>query len=231
MCGRFIVIQVGTLGLRFSAVARFQSETRPDLKKLLENSRYNVAPTQQVLAVVQESGERLLVPMRWGLIPSWAKPGQQLPLNINARDESVATSGMWRGPLRRSRCLIPAEGFFEWSGPRNNRVPHLIRLKSREPFAFAGLFDRSRDPESGANVLSCAIITTSANPLVRGIHDRMPVILPRDAEAMWLDPDVSDPDVLLSLLKPYPDGEMELFPVGTAVNNARVDMPELISPA
>ncbi len=231
MCGRFILVQVGAAGVRFAAVAQFPSETNIDLRRVFETPRRNIAPTQQVLTVVNDRARRLLVPMRWGLVPSWAKDGDKLPLNINARDDRVASSGMWRGPLKRSRCLIPADGFYEWKGPKGQRVPYLVRMQSKELFAFAGLFDTWVHPETGEATRSAAVVTTSPNEVVKDIFDRMPVILPRESEDIWLDPDVTDAQVLVSLLKPYPAGPMEAFQVGAAVNDARNESPDLVAAA
>ena len=234
MCGRFVLIQVGQLIVRFAIVVRYPSEYRPDLTRLpyfLEEPRYNIAPTQQILAVTNEDGERVVEPMRWGLIPSWAKDGQTLPLNINARDDRMATGGFWRQPLRRQRCLIPADGYYEWTGPKSNRTPVFIRRKDERLFAFAGLFDTWRHPNTGDVTKSCAIVTTSPNPSLEQIHNRMPAILSTEAEALWLDPLTRDPGRLRSLIHPYPDEELEHYPVEKTVNKAQTTGPELINRA
>ena len=234
MCGRFVLIQVGQLIVRFAIVVRYPSEYRPDLTRLpyfLDEPRYNIAPTQQILAVTNEDGERVVEPMRWGLIPSWAKDGQTLPLNINARDDRMASGGFWRQPLRRQRCLVPADGYYEWTGPKSNRTPVFIRRKDERLFAFAGLFDTWRHPDTGEVTKSCAIVTTSPNPSLEQIHNRMPAILSTEAEALWLDPLTRDPGRLRSLIHPYPDEELEHYPVEKTVNKAQATGPELINRA
>ncbi len=234
MCGRFVLVQVGHIGVRFSAIVRYPSEYRPDLRKLpdyVDAPRYNIAPTQQLLTVTNEDGERVIEPMRWGLIPSWAKDGQKLPLNINARDDRMATGGFWRRPLRRQRCLIPADGYYEWTGPKKNRTPVYIRRKDEGLIAFAGLFDVWRHPNTGEVTRSCAIVTTSPSPSLEPIHNRMPAILSNEAEALWLDPLTQDPGPLRALVQPYPDEALEHYPVEKTVNTARAQGPELINRA
>lgn len=234
MCGRFVLVQVGHIGVRFSAIIRYPSEYRPDLRKLpdyVDAPRYNIAPTQQILTVTNQDGERAIEPMRWGLVPSWAKDGQKLPLNINARDDRMATGGFWRRPLRRQRCLIPADGYYEWTGPKKNRTPVYIRRKDEGLIAFAGLFDVWRHPNTGEVTRSCAIVTTSPSPSLEPIHNRMPAILSNEAEALWLDPLTQDPGPLRALVQPYPDEALEHYPVEKTVNTARAQGPELIDRA
>ena len=197
--------------------------------------RYNIAPGQQ--APVVRSGEaRALVMMEWGLIPSWTKPpaaGQRSNVHgwINARAETLAQKPSFRTPLMRSRCLVVADGFYEWQKMHDGRSkrPRRIVLKNREPFAFAGLWNRWQPP-SGRVIESFTIITTKANDLLRPIHDRMPVILKREDEEQWLAPDVSDIRVLLSCLLPYASAEMESYEVSPVVNSPRNDRPECLLP-
>ena len=217
--------------MRFTAVERYPSEYRPDLTKLpdaLEGPRYNIAPTQQILTVTNEDGDRVIKPMRWGLIPSWAKDGQTLPLNINARDDRMATGGFWRRPLRNQRCLVPADGYYEWAGPKSNRTPVFIRRKDERLFAFAGLYDTWRHPVTGELTRSCAIVTTDPNPSLKQIHPRMPAILGTEAEALWLDPLTHEPEPLKSLIHPFPEEELESYPVEKTVNRAKSQGPDLI---
>ncbi|MBI4306982.1 MAG: SOS response-associated peptidase, partial [Chloroflexi bacterium] len=192
--------------------------------------RYNIAPTQQVIAVTQRGEDRRLEWMRWGLIPSWAKP-DDLPKNtILARSESVLDSGMWKRPLRRTRCLIPADGFFEWTGEKAERRPMFVRMKDGSIFAFAGLYDLWRNP-AGELVRSCAIITTPSNEMMAKIHSRMPAILPRGAEDAWLDAGLEDADALLALVKPVPSEAMETWEVTRTVNSAANDSPDCLARA
>ena len=219
MCGRFILVDVTELGLRFRVQVTGDTAPVP---------RFNIAPTQSIWTITNEDGTRRAEEMRWGLIPAWAKSDDQIRSSFNARDDKVATSGLWKRPLARTRCLIPASGFYEWTGPKGDRKPQLIRLKGGGLLGFAGIFDTWQNKESGETVRSCAIITTGPNSLMEPIHDRMPVILDAEAEALWLDPATEDPSRLTALLQPYPAEEMETYPVSTVVNSAREDRPEMI---
>jgi len=221
VCGRFtLTTNLGAIAKRFG-VSRF-------LEEVGHAPRYNVAPTQTVI-VVSDDGTRHLAEMRWGLIPSWAKDPAIGNRMINARAETVATKPAFRFALLKRRCVIPADGFYEWRPLGRRKQPVYIALKSREPFAFAGLWESWMSPE-GEEVKSCTIITTEANELLKPIHDRMPVILTREAEAVWLDPTIEDPERVLCLLKPYPPDEIEVYPVSTKVNSPANDRPECIKP-
>jgi putative SOS response-associated peptidase YedK len=199
-----------------------------DTHSALTTPRYNIAPTQTVI-VVNDTGDRQLVPMRWGLIPSWAKDPSIGNRMINARAESIAEKPAFRAALKRRRCIIPADGFYEWQRTVSSKQPVRIVLKSREPFGFAGLWEHWTSP-TGEEVLSCTIITTEVNELLREVHHRMPAILPREAEAAWLDPKVQDTETLLALLKPYPSEAMEYYPVDRLVNSPANDVPQCIIP-
>ena len=166
--------------------------------------------------------------MRWGLIPHWAKDPKIGARMINARAETVAEKPAFRDVLRRRRCLVVADGFYEWQRVGASKRPMRIVMRSGEPFAFAGLWSVWRDPD-GNRIPSCAIITTSANDQLKPIHDRMPVILPRDVEEFWLDRSMDDPDALSSVLTPYDDDTMEAYEVSTLVNPAANDGPEVIA--
>jgi putative SOS response-associated peptidase YedK len=176
MCGRF------TLASPFVAVTeRFHAAAPPDLRP-----RYNIAPGQEVLCVIRDGANRI-EPLRWGLIPFWAKDpaiGNRL---INARAETVAEKPSFRSAFAKRRCLVVADGFFEWRPAGKRKVPVYIFLKSKKPFGFAGLYESWKDP-GGREIRTCTIITTEANEIVRPIHDRMPVILPEGVEDRWLDP-------------------------------------------
>ena len=166
--------------------------------------------------------------MRWGLIPSWAKSASVGSRMINARAETVAERPSFRTAFQRRRCLVLADGFYEWERKGSSRRPMRIVIASGEPFAFAGLWDAWRDPK-GEIVCSCAIITTSANELLSPIHDRMPVILPRKLESFWLDHDIQDP-ALARILTPYTTDEMAAYEVSFLVNSPANDGPELVVP-
>ena len=219
MCGRFTLTPGLTiLQRRFSFAA----------EQLSLNPRYNLAPGQNAPVVVGE-GARVLKLMRWGLVPSWAKDTSIGYKMINARAETVAEKPSFKRPLQRRRCLVLADSFFEWRKVpgEKTKLPLRFVLKSREPFAFAGLWDTWIKPE-GDELQTFTIITTEANELVQPVHHRMPVILPQEHEDAWLDPDNRDTQKLTALLKPYPTEEMEAYPVATLVNSPKNDSPECI---
>ena len=219
MCGRFSLIAgIGELQERFDF----------DGEGLEYAPRFNIAPTQEVLTVVGGESRRGGF-MRWGLIPPWTKDLSTGRPMINARAETVAERPAFRNALRRRRCLVLADGFYEWQMSGSRRRPMRVVMRSREPFAVAGLWETWRDPE-GEVVPSCTIITTEANDLLRPIHERMPVILSRDDEDFWLDVGESDPTALADVLKPYPADAMEAYEVSSLVNSYVNDRPEVIEP-
>lgn len=227
MCGRYSLTQDPTDFLSRLGVAT--STARDGIFR----PRYNIAPSQLVLAVVAPgNGPPQVVKMQWGLIPHWTKNPQTLrrPL-INARSETVAQRPAFRDAFRRRRCIIPADGFYEWQTRKDGRrkQPYRITLKNESVFGFAGLWDRWIDP-GGTTVLTCTILTTTANELVGTIHNRMPVILPEDALDLWLDSGSSISSQLSRLMAPYPAGEMRAYPVSTSVNSPRNDNPSCIRP-
>jgi putative SOS response-associated peptidase YedK len=191
--------------------------------------RYNIAPTQPVAAVRAGAAGRELVRLRWGLVPPWSRDLKQAP--INARAETAADKPMFRAALRKRRCLVPASGFYEWlalAGGRRKQ-PYCFRPGDERPWAFAGLWERWLGPDGP--VESCAILTTEANELVRPVHDRMPVIMPRQHWAAWLDPALQEAGELVPLLRPYPADAMRTYPVGALVSNPRNDGPDCLTSA
>ena len=220
MCGRYSLV---------ASIAELEGRFGFDGADAAYSPSYNVAPTQGVLTVVAESEARRAVRMRWGLIPSWAREASIGSRMINARAETVAEKPSFRTALRRRRCLILADGFYEWRRTSAGKHPMRITMTSGEPFAFAGLWDTWRDQQGDA-VTSCTIITTVANDLLRPIYDRMPVILQRGQEDLWLDHDVREPDILREALIPYNPGAMETYEVSTLVNSPANDGPELSVP-
>ena len=191
--------------------------------------RYNIAPTQPLAAVCEDAGgERRLQHLRWGLIPAWAKDPAIGSRMINARCETVATKPAFRHALRQRRCLIPADGFYEWQQGATGKTPHFIRRRDRAPLAFAGIWERW-DGEGGP-IDSCAILTSAATPQLAPIHERMPVILTADAYAPWLDRDLTDPARLLPWCHSSPDLDLEAYPVSTLVNKVQNDGPECVAP-
>ena|SRR5215211_4708442 len=190
---------------------------------------YNVAPTQGVAAVLAENGHRRLEVLRWGLIPPWADDPQIGSRMINARAETAHEKPSFRRAFRERRCLIPADGFYEWKRTNGTKQPYYIHMKEGRPFAFAGLWESWRE-EGGPEVRSCAILTTRPNALASEIHDRMPVILPAGSREAWLDPE-AEKEELLALLEPYPEDEMETYPVSRYVNSPQNNDPRCVEPA
>jgi putative SOS response-associated peptidase YedK len=220
MCGRYsLTSKLNNLQARFDVEAG----------NLVYRPRYNVAPTQDVLALLNDGRNRAGF-LRWGLIPFWAKDPRIGSRMINARAETVAEKPAFRRALRKQRCLVLADGFYEWKKEGGAKVPMYIASRSREPFGMAGLWETWKSP-SGELLHSCAIITTAANSLMEPIHDRMPVILSQEAEATWLDAGIDDPGALTRLLVPCPAAELEAYPVSTLVNSPRNDDPECLQPA
>ena len=195
--------------------------------------RYNVAPTQQALAVRQKSdGTREGVLLRWGLVPFWAKDLAIGSKMINARAETAREKPAFAESFRKRRSLILADGFYEWGGTAGQpRRPFFIYLKSRQPFAIAGLYDRWKGTAETPPVESCTLLTTSANNLMAPIHDRMPVILPVEQYPLWLDPKEEDATAIQPLLRPFPADAMAMHPVGPGVNNPRNDWADLVKPS
>ena len=217
MCGRYsLIADLGELARRFEF----------DGDWLSFESAYNVAPTQDVLTVVGGETRRGGY-MRWGLIPRWAGDPSIGSRMINARAESVSERHTFRDALRRRRCLVLADGFYELQSTGAARRPMRVVMRSGEPSAFAGLWSVWRDPD-GNRIPSCAIITTTAKDLLSSIHDRMPVVLPRHMEDFWLDRAIDDPATLASVLTPYPNDEMDAYAVSTLVNYAANDGPQII---
>ena len=221
MCGRFTL----TVDKNQLQEAMPWLETPEEMQP-----RYNIAPTQPV-AVVPNDGKNRLDFFTWGLIPSWAKDPQIGNRLINARAETLAEKPAFRSAFRRRRCLILSDGFYEWRPVTGSKAktPMYIRLKSGDPFAFAGLWEDWHSPD-GSNILSCTIITTPPNPLVREIHNRMPAILPKEAYPLWLSPEEEDPRELSKLLHPYQEQEMVAYPVSKMVNSPANESPVCILP-
>lgn len=225
MCGRFTVTtKFAKLLLRWPL-----PPDRPDLPKIVPS--YNIAPSQTVVTAWSGIQGKALTGMRWGFLPPWAKDMSVGYKMINARAETIADKPTFRNAFKEQRCLIIADGFYEWPKTGKEKQPVRIVLKSRELFAFAGIWSAWTEPESNKEIVTCAIITCQANPLLKRVHDRMPVILGRDAEDVWLDKTLKEPaDLLLPMLKPYPDDEMEFYPVSKLVNSATVNEPSLVDP-
>lgn len=216
MCGRFTLFADQRLVLDHFGIR--------DAPALL-TPRYNIAPSQDIAAVRQGTEGRELVMLRWGLVPSWAKePATGFPM-INARAETVATKPAYRTAFRRRRCLIPADGFYEWK-QADGKQPYRFTVGDGL-FAFAGLWEHWQGP-AGEAVESCTILVTDANDLVRRVHDRMPVIVDPTDYAFWLDPGITEPEALRPLLTPFPADRMRAWPVSRKVNRAGYEAVDVI---
>ena len=249
MCGRFVTASSPALIADRFAVDEVDDTVSPD-----PEPDYNVSPRRNVLVVreqARDEGEpqRVLSRLRWGLVPSWAKELKIGDRMINARAETVASKPAYRRAFANKRCLIPADGFYEWKAPeigggatggekKPRKQPYFIHRKDGEPLAFAGLWEVWKVPDDSPDevravggddgwVRSCVIVTTTPNDVMASIHNRMPVILPESAWKQWLDPDEHDVDALAKLLVPAANDLLEAYPVSTSVNNARNSGPEL----
>ena len=191
------------------------------------NPRYNIAPTQPLPVIRQhpEQPRRVFSLMRWGLIPSWAKDTTGSAGMINARSETAAEKPAFRDAMKFRRCLVPADGFYEWARKGTSKQPFCFQVNAGELFAFAGLWDRWKD-QSGQWVKSCSILTTTPNAVTSAVHDRMPVILKRDDYDLWLDPGMTNTDALSDLLEPFDARLMRSYPVSSRVNQVQNDDPE-----
>ena len=222
MCGRFtLTYDINTIANTFHAqnTLSTQAESSP---------RYNIAPTQGIVAVMQNDTRHLDL-LRWGLIPSWAKEESIGSKMINARAETLAEKPSFKRLLHTRRCLIVADGFYEWKAEtKGPKQPMYFSLQQHEPFAFAGLWDSWKSPD-GALLRTCTIITTNANELVAPVHNRMPVILPSTAYDAWLDPTLRDEQELLPLLKPYNAQDMTVRAVSRLVNDPKKEGPALLA--
>ncbi len=221
MCGRFTLRTPATVLTR-QLLLDLGVEAPADLRP-----RFNIAPTQMIAAVREVSpGDRTFDWLRWGLVPSWAKDVSIGNRMVNARAETVAEKPAFRDAFRRRRCLVLADGYYEWRKEGSKKQPYYIRMADESPFAFAGLWERWSPGGSNDAVLeTCTLITTDANEVTRPIHDRMPVILSPTEYVLWLNPEFRDPRALLPLLKPYEAGEMIAVPVTPYVNNPKHDDP------
>jgi putative SOS response-associated peptidase YedK len=219
MCGRYAIITAP------EAIRHlFGYHDRPNFP-----ARYNVAPTQPIPIVRLQSGQRQFALVRWGLIPAWVKDPKTFTLVINARGESVLDKPAFRNAMKRRRCLIPADGFYEWKRTGDAKQPYFVRLRSGAPFAFAGLWEAWTGP-NGEEMETAAIVTTTANRTVADIHDRMPMMLTPDRFEAWLDCDRVDDRTAAGVICPLPDDAVEAHPVSDAVNRVANDNPDLITP-
>jgi putative SOS response-associated peptidase YedK len=220
MCGRFSI----TGDLDFYAEYFGVEVAAEPLEK-----NWNVAPTDPVYVITEDEGKRRLTTMRWGLVPHWATDTRSI--NINARAETADRTPAFRDAFARKRCLIPADGFYEWEPPERGRAPHWVYRADGHPMVFAGLWAARRDPETEDWRRTCSILTTEAQGAVAEIHDRMPVVLDDGVWAAWLDRDLTEPEAVRSLLRPIPAQEIMEHPVSKRVNSVRNNGPDLQAPA
>lgn len=220
MCGRFTLTVTIEELLTYFYTDSFTQAYVP---------RFNIAPAQMVISVLSHQDKNRIGMLRWGLIPHWAKDESIGSRLINAKAETLAEKPSFRQSFERKRCLIPADGFYEWaaSGSSKSRQPYRFVLPERRLFCFAGLYDTWVSP-GGEKIHTCTIITTEPNDLVRPVHNRMPVILEQEDEAVWLDRSLTEPSRLQPLLRPYSSGKMQAYPVSAKVGSVRYDEPELI---
>ena len=222
MCGRF------AFSAKTEDIERLLPEVKVD-KEIPE--RYNIAPSQEVAAVINDRSNEITF-LKWGLIPFWAKDPKIGNKMINARAESVRSKGSFKHPFKRKRCLVLADGFYEWKKEKgvSQKIPYFCRLKSGDPFTFAGLWDEWKD-ENDEPVRTFTIITCPPNELMKPIHDRMPVILNEECRKAWIEEgETSDPDFLEQCLRPYDADEMEAYEISRRVNSPANDDPEIIKP-
>lgn len=228
MCGRFSLYNLGDLMKWLHGLNEL-----PPMR-----GRYNIAPTQDIAVARSVPGDarsgtdvppRELVTMRWGYIPSWASDPKDLPLMCNARSETVDEKPAYRGALEHHRCLVPADGFFEWQDTKQGKQPYFIHLEDHELLGMAGIWSTWTAPD-GTRTDTCTILTCPPNELVATLHDRMPVLIHKDDHDAWLDPHHDDPAALKALLRPYPAAEMAMHRVTPKMNDARYENADAVRP-
>jgi putative SOS response-associated peptidase YedK len=224
MCGRFTLRTPATV-----LIEHFDLDVRNEQQLALFDPRYNIAPTQEIAVIRTDAavGRRIVSPMRWGLLPSWSKGPPSGPPMINARSETLADKPAFRTAFKSRRCLIPADGFYEWQltpgGGKGKKQPFYIHRPDGQPFAFAGLWESWQNADSQLAIESCTIVTTAANAALSSLHDRMPVVLAKTDYSIWLDHKATDPAALQHLLAPCGDEELIAEPVSTHVNRVAND--------
>jgi putative SOS response-associated peptidase YedK len=219
MCGRFAQRTPSKTLAR-----EFQVDEMPDIEP-----RYNIAPTQDILSIRQSDEGRETAMLKWGLVPSWAKDVSIGAKLINARSETVTEKPSFREAFKKRRCIIPADGFYEWQRTGGKKQPFFFQMRDEHPFGFAGLWEKWKAVD-GQVLETCTILTTEANEVLRPVHDRMPVILHPEDYDLWLDDEPRKLGLMIELLHPYPSSEMVSHPVSTAVNSTNNTGAELMSP-
>jgi len=220
MCGRFEIHSAIAIIAKLFGIDTFNADIKPN---------YNIAPTQDIAIIVREGSKKKLIACRWGFVCSWSKDMSQAYKLINARAETVAEKPSFRDAFLKQRCLVVADGFYEWQKVGATKKPMYIHLKSGKPIGFAGLYNSWTSPE-GEKICTSTIITTDANEILAPIHDRMPVITPEDKFETWLGPEQQDKDILKTILKPYPAEELEIYEISPKVNSVKYSSPDIIQP-
>jgi len=223
MCGRFVMhLAITEVTEEFDVY---------DVEWIWEPS-YNIAPGQNIAGILKKDGNKSLTTLRWGLIPSWAKEEAIGYRMINARAETLTQKPTFSRPFKTQRCIIPANGFYEWrqEETKKRKTPFYVQLGSGKPMGFAGLYDTWKS-QDGKIITSCTIITTTPNEIIAPLHNRMPVIIESNKREMWLDKTIQDPHELMPLLKPYDAHDMEAFEVSDRVNSPKFNSPDCIKPA
>lgn len=226
MCGRFVS------KAKLPAVeSEFAVTLVSGADDTISEARYNIAPTQMIAAVIDNDADRELTEFKWGLVPYWAKDDSMSARMINARSETLIEKPSFRQAFKKRRCIIPAGGFYEWAQTGGKgKQPYYFYLKDTDVFGFAGLWETWTDQGTGETLETCTIITTTANAVLKPVHDRMPVILPKSDYNLWLDQSVKDTDRLQKLLIPFPAERMDSHAVGKSVNTPTANSEELIAP-
>lgn len=219
MCGRFSLFSHIELLREYLGIESEDIDIIP---------RYNINPDDQIAVIIENNGKRL-TQMQWGIIPFWSKKPKMEYSTINARAETLDARPTFRHSFKTKRCIIPVDGFYEWKGPRGIKTPYYFHSKNNEPLAFAGLFDIWRSEEQ--TIHSTAIVTSCANDLVIPIHDRMPVILNKNEQSIWLDTSTEDLDLVRAIMKPYRGKDLESYVVSTYVNDPAHEGPKCIERA
>lgn len=219
MCGRFVFMSKTAMLIEEFGLDEIQWNFKPN---------YNIAPGQDVPGIVK-NGKKFLEKFRWGFVPFWADDPSIGNRMINARAESVSEKRSFARAFRKRRCLVVADGFYEWRKEGNIKIPMYFHLRSGRPFGFAGLYETWKSKD-GQELTTCAIITTEPNELIRPVHNRMPAIIEKDKRELWLDNAIQDPEDLLPLLKSYNVAEMEGYEVSRKVNSFKINSPECIKP-
>jgi putative SOS response-associated peptidase YedK len=222
MCGRFVQTQSAETYAEYFSVDSIRTDPLP--------ASWNVAPTDSVYAIAEYHDERQLGTFEWGLVPWWAKDRKIAAKHINARVETAAEKPAFRDSFREKRCIVPADGFYEWERREKGKLPHYIYRTNGEPLALAGLWATWKDPETEDRHRTCTIVTGEPDETVAPLHDRMPVILPRAVWNAWLDPAIEDPSTVAALLKSFEAPQLSEHAVSSLVNKVANNLPELVKP-